>query len=370
MKKSKKVRNCLYRTIMPALLLIVAVVLSMLPFGCRSSVEGIDFLQGDFSVPEIMNVQVTDPYSISLDFSKPVHVNMACISEKSEDDGESGRARGDAVQVSSLLEDDGCKVNFVTEEKTKIGQKYILDAELEDESGNTLMVQVEFKGFNDRIPSLVMSELRMKKKSKKAGPEFVEFYALSSGNTSGISLVSGANGMENRYEFPAMEVKAGEYIVLHLRNDCEGSVDETGTSLALAKAPDCVNTARDLFVPRGDKDKRFLGIGSDIIYLQNVNTGELYDALVVIDKVKNPEKIPDSLLEAAALVEQSGLWLDSEGNPSCTIESAVNGSSIDKDAHSLNRKSVKSLKIDGHPAKASMWYEVSKTKEQTPGTQN
>ncbi|MBP5358454.1 MAG: hypothetical protein J6Y69_04625 [Treponema sp.] len=370
MFQKKNVMRYVSKTLMPALILVLAVVVSMLPFGCRSSVEGIDFLQGDFSVPEIMNVQVTDPYSICLDFSKPVHVNLACISEKAEDEGEAGSSRGDAVQVQALLEDDGCKVSFVTEEKTKIGQKYILDAELEDESGNTLTVQVEFKGFNDRIPSLVMSELRMKKKSKKAGPEFVEFYALSSGNTSGISLVSGANGIENRYEFPAMEVKAGEYIVLHLRNDCEGSVDETGTSLALAKAPDCVNTARDLFVPRGDKDKRFLGIGSDVIYLQNVNTGVLYDAIVIVDKTKNPEKMPESLLEAAALVEQSGLWLDSEENPSCTLESAVNGSSIDKDAHSLNRRSVKSLKSNSHPAKAGMWYEVSKTKEQTPGLPN
>lgn len=367
-KKNEKVIGFMSRTMLPAIILVLAVVMSMLPFGCRSSVDGIDFLQGDFSVPEIVNVQVTDPYSISMDFSKPVHVNLACVSEKGG--GENSPVRENAVSVSSSTDEEGCKVDFVMEEKSEIGKKYVLDAELEDESGNTLTVQVEFKGFNDRIPALVMSELRMKKKSGMKGPEFVEFYAVTSGNTSGLALVSGANGIENCYEFPAIEVKAGEYIVVHLRNDCDGSVDETGTKLSLATAPDCSNTARDLFAPRGDKDKRFLGIGSDVIYLQNANTGEIYDALLVIDKKKNPEKIPESLLEAAALVEQSGLWLDSNGNPSCTIESAVDGSSIDKDAHSLNRKNVRALKGDDHPAKASMWYEVSKTKEQTPGSQN
>ena len=369
MFQKKKMLHYAAKTLLPALLLVSAVVVSMLPVGCKSSVDGIDFLQGDFSVPVLENVQVMDSHSVCLDFSKPVSVNAACVSEKPED-GEIMGQRENTVSVSSVLEDDGYKVNFMMEEKSKIGQKYILDAELEDESGNTLTVQVEFKGFNDRIPSLVMSELRMKKKSKKSGPEFVEFYALSSGNTSGLALVSGANGEENRYEFPAMEVKAGEYIVLHLRNDCEGSVDETGTKLSLATAPDCSNTARDLFAPRGDKDKRFLGIGSDVIYLQNVNTGELYDALLVVDKKKNPEKIPDSLLDAALLVERSGLWLDADGNPSCTVASAVDGSSIDKDAHSLNRRKVKSLDKDSHPAQAGMWYEVEKSKLQTPGLPN
>ena len=369
MKKSKKVMSFVSRTMLPAIILVLAVVMSMLPIGCRSSVDGIDFLQGDFSVPEIVNVQVKDPYSITMDFTKPVQVNLACVSEKGESSG-NNPGKEESVPVSALPDDEGCTIDFVMEEKSEIGKKYVLDAELEDASGNTLTVQVEFKGFNDRVPALVMSELRMKKKSSMKGPEFVEFYAIASGNTSGLALVSGANGIENCYEFPAIEVKAGEYIVVHLRNDCDGSVDETGTKLSLASAPDCSNTARDLFVPRGDKDKRFLGIGSDVIYLKNANTGELYDALLVIDKNKNPEKIPESLLEAAALVEQSGLWLDSDGNPSCTVGSAVDGSSIDKDAHSLNRKNVKSLKADDHPAKASMWYEVSKTKEQTPGSQN
>ncbi|MBO4320885.1 MAG: hypothetical protein J5857_10510 [Treponema sp.] len=366
----KNVRRYLCGTMIPAIVLIFAVVMSMLPFGCKSSIEGVDFLEGDFSVPEITNVEVTDSYSVSLDFSKPVNVNLACVSEKGEGSDKNKVVRENTVSVLPKLDDEGHKVTFVMEEKSEIGRKYILDAELEDESGNTLTVQVEFKGFNDRIPCLVMSELRMKKKSSQKGPEFVEFYALSSGNTSGLALVSGANGIENCYEFPAIEVKAGEYIVVHLRNDCSGSVDETGTNLALATAPDCIRTARDLFAPRGDKDKRFLGIGSDVIYLQNLNTGILYDAVVVIDKKKNTEKIPDSLAEAAFLVEQSGLWLDSEGNPSCTLESAVDGSTIDKDAHSLNRKSVRSLKPDSHAAKASMWYEVTKTKEQTPGSQN
>ncbi|MBP5443091.1 MAG: hypothetical protein J6Y60_07610 [Treponema sp.] len=365
MLKKKNVLHYVTKTLMPALLLVAVVVVSMLPVGCRSSVDGVEFLQGDFSVPELDNILVCDPYSLSLSFTKPVQVNAACVSEKDEEE-ESTVTGKNQVPVSSALDEDGYTVNFKMDEKTRIGQKYVLDAELEDESGNTLTVQVEFKGFNDRIPSLVMSELRMKKKSNKSGPEFVEFYALSSGNTSGLILVSGANGTENCYEFPAMEVKAGECIVVHLRNDCEGSVDETGTNLALATAPDCTRSARDLFAKRGDKDKRFLGIGSDVIYLQNANTLQVYDAVLVIDKKKNPERIPDALLESAALIEQSGLWLDSAGNPSCTLESAVDGSTIDKDAHSLNRK-VKSLKADSHPAKASMWYEVSKTKEQSPG---
>ena len=349
MKKNKKAGRVIFGT--------------MLPFGCRSSVEGIDFLQGDFSLPEIVNVEVRDSYSVILDFSKPVKVNAARVCEK-DPEGEN------AVGVSPALEDEGYRVNFVMEEKSRIGQKYLLDAELEDQSGNTLTVQVEFRGFNDRIPELVMSELRMKKKSNKSGPEFVEFYAITAGNTSGLALVSGANGNENRYEFPPMEVKAGEFIVLHLRNDCEGSVDETGANLSLATAPDCTRTSRDIFAPRGDKDKRFLGIGSDVIYLQNVNSGKVYDALLVIDKKKNPEKMPDSLLASASLIEESGLWLDADGNPSCTLESAVDGSTIDKDAHSLNRRNVRALKADSHPAKASMWYEVTKTKEQTPGLPN
>ena len=110
MKNSIKVRRIMCGTVLPALFLVVAVVLSMLPFGCKSSVEGIEFLEGDFSVPEIADVVVKDPYSICLEFSKPVHVNQACVSEKGEGQEKNELVRENTVTVSSELEDEGCRV--------------------------------------------------------------------------------------------------------------------------------------------------------------------------------------------------------------------------------------------------------------------
>ena len=55
------------------------------------------------------------------------------------------------------------------------------------------------------------------------------------------------------YEFPPVEVKAGEYIVLHMRSLEEGCVDETGADLGLSKAVDALSSARDFWIPGSKK---------------------------------------------------------------------------------------------------------------------
>lgn len=52
------------KTICPSVILFGAVVLSVCQIGCRGTEDEVDVLQGDFTVPQIENFEVTDRKSV------------------------------------------------------------------------------------------------------------------------------------------------------------------------------------------------------------------------------------------------------------------------------------------------------------------
>ena len=145
----KKIKEYFFQTLIPAFALAFSVLISILPIGCRSSIEGIEFLEGDYSIPQISKVEVLDSNRIGIEFSKPVFVDYANIAD----------SHGDSLEnINTTVSEDGLHVDFVSENKMDIGKDYVLDAVLEDGNGNTVTISVDFLGYNDRVAGLALSE--------------------------------------------------------------------------------------------------------------------------------------------------------------------------------------------------------------------
>jgi hypothetical protein len=135
----------------------------------------------------------------------------------------------------------------------------------------------------DRTPKMLINELRTEYDSSKKRTEFVEFKVKSAGNLEGVKLFIKWDAKKPfEYSFPAIEVKAGEYITLHLRTLEDKCIDELGSNLSQSEGTDSVPTARDLWIPGNKK----LLHKTDIVYLQNASGG-IMDAIVMNEK---PEK--------------------------------------------------------------------------------
>ena len=58
-------------------LLTATVIVSITPLGCKTSIEGLQMLEGDFSTPELQAICVTSEENISLSFTKEISVKKA-----------------------------------------------------------------------------------------------------------------------------------------------------------------------------------------------------------------------------------------------------------------------------------------------------
>ena len=343
--------------LLPASVLVSAVMLSTVPSGCRSSIEGVEFLEGDFFLPQVDSIQVCDSNRISMDFSKGVTIERAGIC--SED--------GTEESVSVESQDGERRVDFVMENRMVIGRKYVIDAVAVDEKGNSLTVSADFLGYNDRVPCLALSEIRIKNKSKSDRSEFVELYALTSGNLSGLELVCASDGESKKYSFPPVEVSKGEYVVVHMRNGSDGCRDETDGRLNAASTSDSSPLARDFFADNASEGR--FGTGADVIALRNGASGKIMDAFVYADPGKL--KAWTSQLESlASQVQRDGAWLDSDGNSLCSMDTAFSTTTLNRESHSACRKNVQNLSPENLASGAVQWYEVGTMKEQTPGRRN
>ena len=106
------------------------------------------------------------------------------------------------------------------EKKLDIGTHAVFSASVADSNGNSLSFSVPVTAFNDRVPKLRINEIRTVYSKPKV--EYIELYALSDGNLSGVQVSCAMNTANPAYEFPAAEVRAGDYIVYHLRSVEEG----------------------------------------------------------------------------------------------------------------------------------------------------
>jgi hypothetical protein len=263
--------------------------------------------------------------------------------------------------------EDGKKVKITFAQPLDAGKKITADILVEDADRNTLNVIVPFRTRNDRMPTLVFNELRFDYSKPKV--EFIEFFALDSGNLGAMRLFIAHQSLSDSfYEFSPVEVQAGEYIVLHLRTVEEGCRDETGTELGLSGGTDAQSTARDFWIPG---NKKLLHNTNGLWLLDQDD--RIIDALLLCE-TPNLEGVSKALAKtftlAAEFLGEKNAWLPPSGDK-------PNGSWIPDPASAVITKGTTNTRtlcrdeslLPNAEHRARNWY-ICATSSATPGKPN
>lgn len=278
-------------------------LVAVIPFSCKISPQGIQIIGGNYSIPKLQEINVESDEIVELKFSEGVNIKNLVISPFIENVSNSTEIslntelslaiktatdKNRSLKCSVNFEDENKTVKIIIDEKTEIGKKYEIYGVVEDKIGNSLTFCVPFIGYNSKIPKLLITEIHPAMASQNKNDkeknvrrvEYVKFLALTDGNLSGLKFCSGLYGESKDYDFPAVEVKSGEFFTLHLREKGDGCISEEGEDFTLAFAPYTSKFLRDLWRLSDDKS---IGDKKDILVVKNSITGELYDAIMYSD---------------------------------------------------------------------------------------
>lgn len=319
--------------LLEALMLVGITLSAVLPVSCKITEQGIKVVGGDYTPPVLNNFLVKDEKTLLLEFSEEVRVEgfvLARIIDDSFDSMEHSasldlspaleRASGvyGAIPCSVFYTEvqgennASSSINFLLEEDMEIGSGYELYAKVCDSVGNTLTFAIPFAGYNSRVPQLMITEIQSEsvsgqnKTEKEKGTyrnEYVEFLVLKSGNLAGLELCSGYDGEAKKYLFPAIEVKAGQVFVLHMRNRGNGCISEEGDDLSLATSSYTSPEIRDLWT---DIETTSLGNKTDIIIVRNRADKTLLDA--VMYRASNIQAWTKTMVDYSQLLDDSVLY--------------------------------------------------------------
>ncbi len=332
-----------------------------MPVSCKMSEEGLEIVGEELESPKIVSFYTQDSSNLVLVCSRKVSVEQSQI--QSED--------GLYLEKNAAHEysADGTQINFKLNEPASAGKNYTLQGTVKDEGGNELSFSLPFAGYNDNPARLLLSEVRTKHQTssgllKKA--EFVEFYVLKGGSTAGLEVVTGSDGEEKKYSFPDIEVKTGEYVVLHYRTVADGNcTDETGTDLTLSTATDS-SASRDLWIENTDT----VISDNDVILVRDICRNSLQDAVLFCASDKTDWYL--SLQKSFALQAfEDGIW--SEG---AAVENAADSKKVTY-TRTLSRLNVQKI-AEAYPAETITDATVIKAgksdwavvKKGTPGAEN
>jgi len=249
----------------------------------------------------------------------------------------------------------GNDVKIILTEKPEPALLIEVDLQVEDEYGKTDREQISFRTKNNSVPEMQINELCTEYSKPKA--EFIEFKMLSGGNLGALRVfIAGNYKAPMVYEFAPVEVKAGEYVVLHLRKLEEACEDEYGEDLNKSGGKDSSPTARDFWVPGTSKLLR----KTDAVYVLDQDD-KVLDAVMMAEK-------PDPLwgnkyfTEAAKFLYDQNAWKSPAGKL-CTPADAVISS-----ATTLTRSICRDENVENTHTAAD-WY-ITVNSGSTPGKEN
>lgn len=310
------------------LILTSITLFSVSPIACKVTTEGIKILEGDYSPPLLQRFAVLDEASIEMTFSENVSLSGCVVSpvlpglsdsDEHSTDGSlsSALAAAAGLQGSISVTSVNVEKNIVLlnlEQSTEIGKKYELYGIVKDEYNNSLTFCIPFTGFNARQAKIVMTEIQsesissQRAQEKAAGiyrNEFIEFLSLTDGNLAGLELCSAYDGEEKKYSFPAVEVKAGEVFVVHLRNRGNGCISELTENLSEATSSYTSPDIRDLWT---DQTATALGNKTDIILVRDSASEKILDALMYC--AENVEEWTKNFISYSQLLDDCDIYSD------------------------------------------------------------
>jgi hypothetical protein len=235
------------------------------------------------------------------------------------------------------------------------GEAYALAGEAQDRRGNRSRFLLRFRGWNANPALLRLSEVETQKNSSTLRPhrDFVELEVLKAGNLGGIELSWASSLRVAAYSFPAAEVGAGEFIVLHLAPEGgAGELDERGSELGLSGGVDASASGRDFWSAAGP-----LPDENGLVILRDAPGGEPRDALFYADSERRGELGTDKLGTLVTALMEGGAW-----------PRAGSGAQWE-DAFRWNPGSSRSLCRGEGPAGPEAWR-LSAASAQSPGLPN
>jgi hypothetical protein len=251
--------------------------------------------------------------------------------------------------------EEGSEVKIKLMENPEPGLPVEADLLVEDEYENIVGKQVSFRTRNNHVPEMKINELRTEYDKPKA--EFIEFKMLTDGNLGALRVFAeGNNKAPQIYEFKPVEVKEGEYVVLHLRTLEDSYKDEYGEDLNESGGTDSSATARDLWIAGSTELLR----KTDVVYVLDQDDNVL-DA-VMIAETPSPSWNKPYFAEVAEFLFSRNAWKSPAGTV-CSPEDAVNSSGTTA-TKSISRDEA----VENNYTKAG-WY-VTKTSGATPGLPN
>jgi len=289
-----------------------------------------------------LNCRAVSEDEIEFDFSRPVTIKSLSFEP--------------AITVSSI--EDGSTVKVRLNEIQRPGTEITADILAEDADKNTINVLIPFRARNNRMPKLVINEIRTENSKPKC--EFIEFKTYTAGNLGGLRVFILGNTKTARrtiYEFLPVEVKKGEYIVLNLRTPEADCKDEYGENLAESGGTNSSPESRDFWIPGSSK---LIHKEASAVYVLDQDDKAL--AAVMISKDAASWWGQDYLAEAAEFLFNQGAWKSADGKI-CGPANAVNSADStltrticrDEDAENTNT--------------AADWY-ITASSSATPGKEN
>ena len=279
---------------------------------------------------------------IEFDFSRPVTVKSLSFEP--------------VISVASIEEGSTVKVRL--NEIQKPGSEITADILVEDPDKNTINVLIPFRARNNRMPSLVINEIRTEHSAPKC--EFIEFKTLTAGNLGGMRVFILNNSKTNKqtvYEFLPVEVKKDEYIVLNLRTPEADCKDEYGVNLAESGGTNSSPTSRDFWIPGSTK---LIHKAASAIYVLDQDDRAL--AAVMISENAASWWGQEHLAEAAEFLFNQGAWKSADGKI-CGPADAVNSAASTNTRTICRDDTVKNSKT------AADWY-ITANSSATPGKPN
>jgi len=220
------------------------------------------------------------------------------------------------LEVISI--ENGSTVRIKLEESNEPGMMFTADLLAEDEKKNTINVLIPLRTRNNRMPELVINEVRTEYSNPRV--EFIELKMKKAGNLGAMRIfMAGGSQKPTIYEFSPVEVKMNEIVVLHLRKREDECRDEYGGNLSESGGTGSSPEARDFWVPGTAKLINKTGV----VYVMDQDSNIL-DAVMFSEK-PDPWWTKDYLAEAAEFLFSQGAWKSSDGKvcgPADTLSSS------------------------------------------------
>ncbi len=343
---------------------------------CTFTSEGLSIISGDYTSPTLEHFLIEDETKAVIQFSHKVSfpkLDYYVLNNASEIQG--AVQQSDTLHIGSVsVEGIGETTMFLNDNKsvfsyilnfpikTEAHLQYILSGIVKDEVGSTLSFTLSFSGYNSRVPRIIFSEICTE--YSKPRTEFVEFYVLEDGNLAGVMLQSASDGIPKDYTFPSVEVKKGEYVVLHMRTLEEGAVNELESDLSLSNTKQSSSTGRDLWIAGAETRLP----KNDVLLLRSRQNGSLLDAVAYTDGTK--EDWPkDSMLEYITEASLSNLW---QGGTDVLLAANIEKTTATRTFCRQNVREIASWfdKGENHWINSKDDWIIVDTSNLTPGSEN